>query len=226
MPASRRGGKRPATAPSAKQQPDRGAHPAPPDSNGHNGRMVSNGRNGLPDGRAVYRHIAAIGEGLTARADPFGIAAPILHAQMAWLMHPQELGERLAGLGTDLWQLQWHTWRRALGLPSADPVKPHADDPRFADPVWTDSATWDLVKEWYLAFTHHVQDMLYETPGCPARSAARGVLVAQVAQRGGADQLPVSNPVALRKAHRHPRRQPVAGLAATCSPTCRRATCA
>lgn len=173
MPASRRGGKRPATAPSAKQQPDRGAHPAPPDSNGHNGRMVSNGRNGLPDGRAVYRHIAAIGEGLTARADPFGIAAPILHAQMAWLMHPQELGERLAGLGTDLWQLQWHTWRRALGLPSADPVKPHADDPRFADPVWTDSATWDLVKEWYLAFTHHVQDMLYETPGLSGKERRR-----------------------------------------------------
>ena len=121
-----------------------GRAPGPPDSNGHNGRMVSNGRNGLPDGRAVYRHIAAIGEGLTARADPFGIAAPILHAQMAWLMHPQELGERLAGLGTDLWQLQWHTWRRALGLPSADPVKPHADDPRFADPVWTDRppGTW------------------------------------------------------------------------------------
>src|SRR5690606_28908767 len=145
----------------------------PPDSNGHNGRMVSNGRNGLPDGRAVYRHIAAIGEGLTARADPFGIAAPILHAQMAWLMHPQELGERLAGLGTDLWQLQWHTWRRALGLPSADPVKPHADDPRFADPVWTDSATWDLVKEWYLAFTHHVQDMLYETPGLSGKERRR-----------------------------------------------------
>ena len=128
MPASRRGGKRPATAPAARQQPDRGANPAPPDSNGHRndgGRTPSNGRNGglhrhngVPDGRALYRQIAAIGDGLSARADPFGIAAPILHAQMAWLMHPQELGERLAGLGTDLWQLQWHTWRRALGLPS------------------------------------------------------------------------------------------------------------
>jgi len=49
--------------------------------------------------------------------------------------------------------LQWHTGKRMLGLPSADPVSPVADDARFVDPVWTASPTWDLVKEWYLAFT-------------------------------------------------------------------------
>src|SRR5690606_22170949 len=90
---------------------------------------------GATHGRALYRRMATIGDGLTAHADPYGIAAPILHAQMAWLMHPQELGERIAGLSSALWELQWHTWRRTLGLPSPDPVKPNADDPRFADPV-------------------------------------------------------------------------------------------
>ena len=129
--------------------------------------------NGVPDGRALYRRMATIGDGLTAHADPYGIAAPILHAQMAWLMHPQELGERIAGLSSALWELQWHTWRRAVGLPSPDPVKPNADDPRFADPVWTESATWDLVKEWYLAFTHHMQDMLYDTPGLSSKERRR-----------------------------------------------------
>ncbi|THF65982.1 alpha/beta hydrolase [Pseudothauera nasutitermitis] len=101
------------------------------------------------------------------------MTAPIVHAKLAWLAHPQELSVRMASLSADLWRLQAHTWRRALGLPSEDPVTPHADDTRFADPVWTDSPSWDLVKEWYLAFTHHLQDMLYDTPGLSDKERRR-----------------------------------------------------
>jgi len=97
--------------------------------------------------------------------DPLGMMAPILHAQLAWASHPQELAERTVRLSSDLWRLQWHTLARVLGQPSEDPVKPNPDDNRFTDPVWTESPTWDLTKEWYLAFTHHMQDMLYDTPG-------------------------------------------------------------
>ena len=156
--------------------------------------------NGVPDGRALYRRIAAIGDGLSAHADPYGIAAPILHAQMAWLMHPQELGERIASLSGALWDLQWHTWRRALGLPSTDPVKPNADDPRFADPVWTESATWDLVKEWYLAFTHHMQDMLYDTPGLSSKDRRRAAFWWRKWLNAVAPtNYLLTNPIALRK---------------------------
>ncbi len=161
MHAAQRSGKRPNAGPTTALAANSGAPQGP------------RRHNGVPDGRALYRRITTIGDGLTAHADPYGIAAPILHAQMAWLMHPQELGERIAGLSSALWELQWHTWRRAVGLPSPDPVKPNADDPRFADPVWTDSATWDLVKEWYLAFTHHMQDMLYDTPGLSSKERRR-----------------------------------------------------
>ncbi len=161
MHAAQRSGKRPNAGPTTALAANSGAPQGP------------RRHNGVPDGRALYRRITTIGDGLTAHADPYGIAAPILHAQMAWLMHPQELGERIAGLSSALWELQWHTWRRAVGLPSPDPVKPNADDPRFADPVWTESATWDLVKEWYLAFTHHMQDMLYDTPGLSSKERRR-----------------------------------------------------
>ena len=156
--------------------------------------------NGVPDGRALYRRMATIGDGLTAHADPYGMAAPILHAQMAWLMHPQELGERISGLSSALWELQWHTWRRTLGLPSPDPVKPNADDPRFADPVWTDSATWDLVKEWYLAFTHHMQDMLYDTPGLSSKERRRAAFWWRKWLNAVAPtNYLLTNPIALRK---------------------------
>ena len=144
----------------------------PPEGRTHPRRQVFS-HNGVPDGKAFFRQVAALKDGLAARADPFGVAAPLLHAQLAWLMHPQELSERMAALTTDLWQLQWHSFHRTLGLPSADPVQPHADDPRFADPVWTESPTWDLVKEWYLAYTHHMQDMLFETPGLSGKERRR-----------------------------------------------------
>ncbi|HRD33291.1 MAG TPA: alpha/beta fold hydrolase [Rhodocyclaceae bacterium] len=105
--------------------------------------------------------------------DPLGMAAPIMHAQIAWLAHPQELAERMATLSSDLWRLQWHSMYRALGQPHPDPVKPNPDDQRFADSWWTDTATWDLSKEWYLAFTHNIQDMLYDTPGLSSKERRR-----------------------------------------------------
>ncbi|MDR3087327.1 MAG: alpha/beta hydrolase [Azoarcus sp.] len=112
-------------------------------------------------------------EGVEGSIDPLGMSAPIVHAQLAWLTHPQELAQRCASLSSDLWTLQLHTMRRMVGLESDDPISPHPDDVRFADPVWTNSASWDLVKEWYLAFTHNMQDMLYDTPGLGGKERRR-----------------------------------------------------
>ncbi len=105
--------------------------------------------------------------------DPFGVTTSLLNAQTAWLMHPQELSRAAAALSGDLIALQAHIMRRALGMPSEDVVEPHADDKRFADPVWKDSATWDIIKELYLAFTHRLVDMYYETPGLSERESRR-----------------------------------------------------
>lgn len=128
---------------------------------------------GLPDGQRLYRQLNDSLNRLASAADPLGMSAPIMHAQLAWTLHPQELGEKLAGLTTDLWKLQSHSWCRMLGLPSEEPVKPHVDDQRWADPAWTESPTWDLVKDWYLACTHHFQDMLYDTPGLSSKERRR-----------------------------------------------------
>ncbi len=108
-----------------------------------------------------------------AGIDPLGVASPLGHAHLAWLLHPQELAELAAGFSGDLTAFAWHAWRRAVGLPSEDPVKPRPGDTRFFDPVWQDSATWDIVKEWYLLLTHGVQDALYETPGLSGQERRR-----------------------------------------------------
>ena len=154
----------------------------------------------VPDTRALYRDFTHFHDGVVAAVDPFGVTAPILHAQLAWLLHPQALAERLVRLSSDLVQLQWHTLRRGAGLPSPDPVQPHADDPRFADPVWTELANWDLVKEWYLAFTHHLQDMLFETPGLSGKERRRAAFWWRKWLNAVAPTNCLwSNPIALRK---------------------------
>ncbi len=121
----------------------------------------------------VSRAIRDMHNSVEDTVDPLGMASPIVHAQLAWLTHPQELSERLLALSSDLWRLQSHSMWRALGKDHADPVKPNPDDVRFADPVWSESPTWDLAKEWYLAITHNVQDMLYDTPGLSGKERRR-----------------------------------------------------
>lgn len=115
----------------------------------------------------------AVNQAVEARIDPIGMTTPLLHAQLAWLSHPQEMSEALADFSGKLWELQVHSWRRALGMASKDVVSPKPDDTRFTDPVWSDSATWDIVKEWYLMLTRQVQDALYDTPGLSNRDRRR-----------------------------------------------------
>ncbi|MDD5296650.1 MAG: alpha/beta fold hydrolase [Rhodocyclaceae bacterium] len=115
----------------------------------------------------------SVHEELEAGVDPLGVMAPLAHAEFAWLSHPQELAEQMAHLSTDIMALQWYSWRRLLGAEAADPVKPQADDTRFADPVWQNEAQWDVTKEWYLLLTRGVQDMLYDTPGLSGKERRR-----------------------------------------------------
>lgn len=109
--------------------------------------------------------LESMGRAVSKAIDPYGVTMSLLNAQAAWLMHPQELIHHLSALSGDLIALQAHLSRRALGMPSTDVIQPHADDARFADPIWSESATWDIIKESYLAFTHRLEDMLFETPG-------------------------------------------------------------
>jgi polyhydroxyalkanoate synthase len=140
-------------------------------------------------------------ESLARSADPFGVTAPIVHAQLAWAAHPKELGDRLVSLSSDLWRLQQHAMNRALGLPDADPIAVVEGDARFADPVWSEHAGWDLLKECYLAFTHHTQDMLYDTPGMTEKDRERAAFWWRNWLNAVAPtNYLFTNPVAMRKA--------------------------
>ncbi len=127
----------------------------------------------VTDHTSPVAHWRAMHDAVEANVDPMGMAMPLMHAQLAWMMHPQELAEAMSNFSTKMMGLQWHTMQRAMGLPSPDIEKPHPDDTRFADPVWTESSSYDIAKEWYLTSTHHIQDMLYDTPGLSSQERRR-----------------------------------------------------
>jgi len=133
--------------------------------------------------------------------DPFGLFAPLAHAQVAWMLHPQELSELWTKFSADLLALQMHSAARLAGRTGRDLIEPQADDTRFADPVWTSEVQWDLLKQWYLFFTRHVQDALFATPGLAPKERRRAAFWWRKWLNAVAPTnfLP-TNPVAVRKA--------------------------
>ena len=109
---------------------------------------------------------------LNDAVDPYGIAASVSKVAGGWLAHPQEFSLALARLGIDLQHLQFHAWQMALGLPEPKPPVAAAHDERFTDPAWSEIPAFSLVKQYYLLYTHWLEDTLYDAPGAEPRSAA------------------------------------------------------
>jgi len=148
-----------------------------------------------------HRAMRELNETFETHVDPLGVAMPMLHAQLAWAIHPQELADAMSDFSTRLMALQWHSFLRMMGWPSEDIERPNPDDNRFADPVWQESATWDIAKEWYLLTTHHIQDMLYQTPGLSSKDRRRAAFWWRKWLNAIAPtNFLLTNPVALRKA--------------------------
>ncbi|MDR0529108.1 MAG: alpha/beta fold hydrolase [Zoogloeaceae bacterium] len=144
--------------------------------------------------------LEALGEKISKQLDPFGVLTSMMGAHMAWMMHPLELGRVVSALSGDFLALQSHIARRAIGLPSEDVVLPYADDTRFSDPVWSESPTWDIIKEWYLAFSHRMQDMYFETPGMSGKERRRSAFwLRKWLNAVSPSNFFWTNPVALRK---------------------------
>lgn len=112
-------------------------------------------------------------EAVGKTVDPLGAVTSLVNAQVAWLSHPLELSRAMSALSGDIMALSAHVSRRAMGMEEEDVVRPNADDSRFADPIWESSASWDITKEVYLAFTHRLMDMYFETPGMSDKDRRR-----------------------------------------------------
>ena len=140
-------------------------------------------------------------QSLETKLDPMGTITPLLHAPLAWMSHPQELASAMQDFSSKMMLLQWHTWGQLMGAKTEDVEPTNPDDTRFVDPVWSENAAWHTTKEWYLALTHHIQDMLYNTPGLSEKERSRAAFWwRQWLNALAPTNFFLTNPVALRKA--------------------------
>lgn len=144
--------------------------------------------------------VEAAVETLQQRLDPFGVMTSLANAQAAWQLHPLELSRAVHAIAQDALTLQGHLARRAMGLPSEDVVRVNREDARFTDPAWTEHAGWDVIKETYLAITHRLEDMLYETPGLSDKERRRAAFwLREWLNAMAPTNFLATNPVAQRK---------------------------
>jgi polyhydroxyalkanoate synthase len=100
-----------------------------------------------------------------------------MHTQMAWLCHPAQLAESNARLAQKLSICSTMppdvAWGGRAGSRAATSRMPHVLSEKRNGR--TRPARYPS-KQWYLILTHHLQDMLYETPGQSARHPPDSVL--------------------------------------------------
>ncbi|HEY8905824.1 MAG TPA: alpha/beta fold hydrolase [Rhodoferax sp.] len=116
------------------------------------------------DKRVITPLDAAV-QAFNKSVDPYGMVSSQMDAQMAWLQHPQAFWRAADEFAADMAALYSHAMRRSLGLPADEVYVPNAADARFAEPIWTESAPWDILKEWYLTITSRLQKLSLEAPG-------------------------------------------------------------
>ena len=160
-------------------------------------------REGAGIGSALWlpaERLREMRQGVESLVDPFGMVAPIAHAHFAWWLHPLELAELATRYAGDLAALQLHLTTKLFGNETPDAVQPQPDDKRFTDPVWSKELGWNWLKQWYLFYTRHVQDALFQTPGLSPKERRRAAFWWRNWLNAAApSNFLLTNPVAMRK---------------------------
>ena len=141
-------------------------------------------------------------EKLHQAMDPFGIGASFRKAGEGWLANPEQLASALRQLTRDVQSLQLYALQTATGL-KPEPIQiPKPDDERFSDPVWNESAPFSLIKQYYLLYTHWLEEALLDAPDTPAKERRHAAFWArQWLNAIAPNNYLFSNPVALKKFH-------------------------
>ena len=157
----------------------------------------------LPASDAIQRSAAQWSEQFEKihhSMDPFGIGASFRKAAEGWLANPEQLASALSKLTRDVQSLQLNAWQTATGLKPDPVLVPKPDDERFVDPVWNESAPFSLLKQYYLLYTHWLEEALFDAPDTPAKERRHSAFWArQWLNAIAPNNYLFTNPVALKK---------------------------
>lgn len=132
--------------------------------------------------------------------DPFGIGASFRKVAEGWLANPEQLATALSTLTRDVQTLQLNAWQTATGLKPDPVLLPKPDDERFIDPVWSESPPFSLLKQYYLLYTHWLEEALFDAPDTPAKERRHAAFWArQWLNTIAPNNYFFTNPVALKK---------------------------
>ena len=146
----------------------------------------------------VESAMRAISEPGPVRGDHVVVACPdvLVHA-------PLELSRAAQDLSSDLFALQGHLMRRAMGCPRKTWSNPIPTTPVFR-PGLEGCGHLGHRQEWYLAFSTASRTCSTRLRGFPKGTQPRRLLVPQMAQCYGADQFLLAQPGGHAALHRHP----------------------
>ena len=157
----------------------------------------------LPESDAIQRSAAQWSEQFEKihhSMDPFGIGTSFRKAAEGWLANPEQLAAALSKLTRDVQSLQLNAWQTATGLKPDPVLVPKPDDERFVDPVWNESAPFSLLKQYYLLYTHWLEEALFDAPDTPAKERRHSAFWArQWLNAIAPNNYLFTNPVALKK---------------------------
>jgi len=116
---------------------------------------------------------------LRRQLDPFGIFGACLEVQQAWLQQPAAMAQRFQQLQGEWLEVQTQVLSRCCGLQADDAVPAKYYDERFQEPIWQESPFYDALKEYYLLYTHWLEDTIYDTPGVDDKTRHRAAFWAR-----------------------------------------------
>ncbi|MSO74482.1 MAG: class I poly(R)-hydroxyalkanoic acid synthase [Alphaproteobacteria bacterium] len=113
-------------------------------------------------------------EGHLGTGDPMNIGKAFFEMTTKLLADPS----KMAGAQISLWQsymaLWQHTAQRLMGGELPAPLhEPAADDRRFRDPVWSENAVFDFIKQSYLLTARWLQSTVSEVSGLDEKTAKK-----------------------------------------------------
>lgn len=105
--------------------------------------------------------------------DPLNLQPAIMNFWQAVFHKPQNLVD----LQMEYWQNMFLLWQTAskkfLGEETQDIIQPEKSDRRFRDPLWTENAAFDFIKQSYLLTSHWLQKVVQNAEGIDNKERAK-----------------------------------------------------